>query len=57
MILWILTIATINGQTEYGYKFIEKANCEKVGQQITGVFKKTAYSCKRKRFPIDTENK
>lgn len=57
MILWILTIATINGQTTYGYKFLEKANCEKVGQHFTSIFKKTAYSCKMKRFPIDTKNK
>lgn len=55
MKLWILIIATSHGQTIYGYKFIEKLNCEKTGKQIVSLIKKGTFFCKRKYF--DTKNK
>jgi hypothetical protein len=57
MKLWILTISMMYGQTTYGYKFLKKENCQKIGEQITSNFKKSNYSCKLKFFPVDTENK
>lgn len=55
MKLWILIIATSHGQTIFGYKFLDKANCDKVGRQIISVVKKGAFFCKRKHF--DTKSK
>ena len=52
MKLWILTIVMINGSTTYGYKFLEKANCEKVGKELVKVIKRGAFSCKLKRHVI-----
>jgi hypothetical protein len=36
----------LNGKTTYGYKFIKKTNCEKVGKDLVKVFKKSYYKCK-----------
>jgi len=46
MIFWILIIITTSGKTEYGYKFVEKSNCEKVGRDI-GKRVKSSFKCKR----------
>lgn len=46
MIFWILTITMIHGRFEYGYKFLQKKNCEKVGSDITRKVK-SSYKCKR----------
>jgi len=46
MKLWILIIYMLNGKTTYGYKFIKKTNCEKVGKDLVKVFKKSYYKCK-----------
>ena len=51
MKLWILTIYMINGSVEHG-KFLEKANCEKVGKQLVGNSKQMTYSCKLKRVKV-----
>lgn len=48
MKFWILSIIMINGRTDYGYKFVEKANCEKVGKQIVKLVKRGVFSCKLK---------
>jgi hypothetical protein len=52
MTLYILTIIMIHGSTTYGYKFIEKANCEKVGKDITKNLKYSQFTCKKKRYVI-----
>lgn len=53
MIVWILTITMIHGRVEYGYKFLEKKNCEKVGIDITKKIK-ASYNCKRKKYELNT---
>lgn len=55
MKLWFLTVYMIHGQTIYGYKFLKKENCERIGKELTSVFKKSTFSCKLK--DIDTLNK
>lgn len=51
--LWILTIAMVHGSIEYGYKFVFKENCEKVGKQYVFISKqKVMPSCKLKTFKI-----
>jgi hypothetical protein len=50
MKFWVLIIVAMNGQTTYGYKFVKKYNCEKVGKYITKFFKKTQFKCKLKDF-------
>lgn len=52
MTIWILTIAMTHGSTVYGYKFLEKANCEKVGKNITKIFKHSTFTCKKKHHVI-----
>ncbi len=52
MTIWILTILMTHGSTTYGYKFIEKTNCEKVGKDITKSIKHTQFTCKKKRHVI-----
>jgi hypothetical protein len=52
MTVWILVISMAHGSTTYGYKFLEKANCEKVGKDITKNFKHSQFSCKKKRHVI-----
>jgi hypothetical protein len=44
-----------HGSVTHGYKFIEKANCEKVGKRLLRIVKTGMFSCKKKR--IDTKNK
>jgi hypothetical protein len=48
MKLWILTVYMMTGQTTYGYKFVEKANCEKVGKDLAKIIKQGYYKCKLK---------
>lgn len=43
---WVLTILLIKGKVTYGYKFLEKKNCEKVGKELTTGLK-AKYICKR----------
>lgn len=57
MKLWVLTIVMIHGKTIYGYKFLKKENCHRIGKELTSVFKKSTYTCKEKQFPIDTKDK
>lgn len=52
MTIWILTITMLHGSTVYGYKFLEKANCEKVGKDLTKNLKHSNFSCKKKRHVI-----
>lgn len=52
MIVYILTISMVYGSTTYGYKFIEKANCEKVGKDLTKSLKYSQFTCKKKRHVI-----
>jgi hypothetical protein len=49
MTIYILTIIMTHGSTIYGYKFLEKANCEKVGKDLTKSFKHSQFTCKKKR--------
>jgi hypothetical protein len=46
MKFWILKIAMVHGITEYGYKFLEKKNCEKVGADIVKQIRRGAFTCK-----------
>ena len=48
MKFWVLVIYMMTGQTEYGYKFMEKKNCEKIGKNITSTIKKTSFKCKER---------
>ena len=48
MKLWILTVYMMTGQTIYGYKFVEKVNCEKVGKDLVKLVKSGHYKCKLK---------
>lgn len=48
MIFWILTITMIHGQVEYGYKFTQKSNCEKVGKDILKTIRQGTFKCKPK---------
>lgn len=48
MKLWVLTIYMMTGQTTYGYKFVEKANCEKVGKDLVKLIKRGNFKCKLK---------
>jgi hypothetical protein len=50
MTYWILTIVMTHGSTVYGYKFVEKSNCEKIGKELTSISKKWLYNCKRKNY-------
>jgi hypothetical protein len=50
MKLWILTIYMMTGQTTYGYKFVEKANCEKVGKDLLKLVKTGYFKCKPKNI-------
>lgn len=46
MVLWLLIIIMMRGQTEYGY-FVEKTNCEKVGKSVIKRVKKGQFKCKK----------
>jgi hypothetical protein len=50
MKLWILTVYMTTGQTTYGYKFVEKTNCEKIGTNIMKIVKHSYYKCKAKIY-------
>jgi len=52
MSVWILVIAMIHGEVTYGYKFLERSNCQKVGKDIVSISKKWQYSCTRKYIKI-----
>ena len=52
MKLWVLKIAMIHGITEYGYKFVEKKNCDKIGKEYVKIIKHAQYTCRLKTFPI-----
>lgn len=52
MKVWILTVQILSSNVEYGYKFLEKSNCEKVGKQITGHSKQMEHSCHLKKVKI-----
>ncbi len=52
MIVYILTISMIRSTITYGYKFLEKSNCEKVGKEITKNLN-AKYQCKRKRYEFN----
>jgi len=52
MKLWVLTIYMVNGYTTYGYKFLEKTNCEKVGKELVKIIKHGKFSCKKKHHVI-----
>jgi len=54
VILWILTIAMTHGSTEYGYKFLERVNCEKVGKELA-LSVKAKHSCKKKFYTLNEE--
>lgn len=49
MKVWILKIVMIHGITEYGYKFLEKSNCDKVGRDLTKNIN-AKYQCTRKKL-------
>jgi hypothetical protein len=50
MNVWILVISMVHGSTTYGYKFLEKANCEKVGKELTKPLKRAYFKCKLKNI-------
>lgn len=50
MKLWILTVYMMTGQTTYGYKFVEKANCEKVGKDLVKLINPGYFICKLKNI-------
>jgi hypothetical protein len=50
MKFWILSIIMISGKTEYGYKFVEKTTCEKIGKQLVKLVKKGTFVCRIKYF-------
>jgi hypothetical protein len=50
MSVWILTIIMTHGTTIYGYKFIEKKNCEKVGKDLVKLVKMGHFKCKLKNM-------
>jgi hypothetical protein len=50
MKLFILTIYMVHGQTTYGYKFLEKKNCEKVGKSLVSSIKQSYFKCALKKF-------
>jgi hypothetical protein len=52
MIFWILTVQILNSNVEYGYKFIYKTNCEKIGKEIAGKSKQMKYSCKTRKIKL-----
>lgn len=52
MILWILTITMLRGSTVYGYKFVDKTNCEKIGKDLTKSLKYSNFTCKKKQYVI-----
>lgn len=43
---WLLTIVMVHGQVEHGH-LIDKANCMKLGQNLTKIVKPSTFSCKR----------
>jgi hypothetical protein len=45
MIFWILTITMLHGKVEYGYKFVNKSNCEKIGKNYSNILKHSTYKC------------
>jgi hypothetical protein len=45
VIFWILTITMIHGEVKYGYKFINKSNCEKIGKYYSNTIKYSTYKC------------
>lgn len=53
MMLYILTIYMVNGYTTYGYKFLEKKNCEKVGKELIKPSKQWYYACRRKHYELN----
>ena len=53
MKFWILTIYILNANIEYGYKFIEKVNCEKIAKVIVGKSKQMKYSCKLNKINLN----
>ena len=52
MKVWILTVQILSSSIEYGYKFLEKSNCQKVGRQLVGHSKQMEYSCRLKKVKI-----
>lgn len=50
MIIWILTITMTHGQVEYGYKFTQKSNCEKVGKDLVKMIRQGFFKCKPKNL-------
>jgi hypothetical protein len=52
MKVWILTIQILNSSIEYKYKFLERSNCEKVGNQTVGNSKQMGYSCRLRKVKI-----
>jgi len=53
MKLWVLIISMIHGSTTYGYKFVEKKNCEDVGKNLVKIIKQGTFSCKMKHYVIE----
>lgn len=59
MILWILYF-TIDGHhniERHPYHFAEKANCVKVGKQITPLMKYDSFSCVKDEYPDEGKKK
>jgi hypothetical protein len=54
VILWILTIAMTHGSTEYGYKFLGRGSCEKVGKELASSVR-GKHSCKKKFYALNKE--
>jgi hypothetical protein len=52
MKLWILVISMAHGDITYGYKFLERVNCERIGKSIVGNSKQMNYTCKLKYFKV-----
>lgn len=52
MKVWILTFQIMSSKVVYGYKFIQKTNCEKVGKDLSQKYKKTTYKCELKKVKI-----
>lgn len=46
MTVFILTVIMTHGSVTHGYKFLERANCEKVGKDLARTVK-GSWKCKR----------
>lgn len=52
MIFWVLTVGMLHGSVEHGYKFVEKKNCENVGEFYLKLLRHGSYKCKKKNIKL-----